>query len=91
MVWHVGASATLGNSMAYFAYGRGKYDYTGSSSDDYTSWTLAAIHNLSKRTMLYAGYNGVDCDAQVADTVCGDVGPSGGEDEKVSIGMKHKF
>ena len=38
-VWFLGASATLGNTMAYFAYGQGEFDFTNSSSEDYTSWT----------------------------------------------------
>ena len=90
-VWHFGASASLGNTMAYFAYGQGEFDNAGSTSDDYTSWTLAVMHSLSKRTSLYTGFSEVDCDVQVSDTVCEDVGPSGGEDDKFSIGMKHKF
>ena len=90
-VWHLGASASLGNTMASFAYGQGEFDNAGGKSDDYTSWTLALMHSLSKRTMLYTGFSEVDCDVQVSDTVCEKVGPSGGEDDKFSIGMKHKF
>jgi len=90
-VWHVGASATLGNTMAYFAYGQGDFDFNNGPSDDYTSWTLALAHNLSKRTMLYTGFSEVDCDAQVADTVCDKVGVGGGEDDQFSLGMKHRF
>ena len=92
-VWHLGASATLGNTMAYFAYGQGEFDdnSVGGGSDDYTTWTLALTHSLSKRTLVYTGFSEVDCDVQVDDTVCDKVGPSGGEDDKFSLGMKHKF
>ena len=91
-VWHFGASATLGNTMAYFAYGQGEFDVSGGGTDDYTSWTLALMHSLSKRTMLYTGFSEVDCDEQVSGTVCNDVhSTSGGEDDKFSLGMKHKF
>ncbi len=90
-VWHVGGTLTLGNTMAYLAIGKGEIDPSGSSSDDYNAWTLAAMHSLSKRTKLYAGFSEVDCDVQVQDTACNDVGSSGGEDDKFSLGMQHKF
>jgi predicted porin len=91
-VWHLGATATLGNTSAYFAYGQGEFDVSGGSTDDYDSWTLALMHSLSKRTMLYTGFSEVDCDEQVSGTVCSDVhSTSGGEDDKFSLGMKHKF
>ncbi len=90
-VWHLGASATLGNTMAYFAYGQGEFDFAGSSSEDYTTWTLALMHNMSKQTSVYTGFSEVDCDRFVANSVCDQVGPSGGEDDKFSLGMKHKF
>jgi len=91
-VWHLGASASLGNTMAYLAYGQGEYDNAGSSDNEYTTWTLALMHSLSKRTMLYTGFNEVDCDYnQPNSSACGKVGSSGGEDDKFSIGMKHKF
>jgi len=90
-VWHLGASASLGNTMAYVAYGQGEYDNAGSSDNEYTTWTLALMHSLSKRTMLYTGFNEVDCDYKQSGSACGKVGSSGGEDDKFSIGMKHKF
>lgn len=91
-VWQLGASATLGNTMAYFAYGQGDFDFSGGPDDNYTSWTLALTHNLSKRTMLYTGFSEIDCDVRVeGTTACGQVGDSGGEDDKYSVGMKHRF
>ncbi len=90
-VWFLGASATLGNTMAYFAYGQGEFDFANSPSEDYTSWTLALVHNLSKQTLVYTGFNEVDCDSYVAGSVCDQVGGSGGEDDKFSLGMKHRF
>ena len=44
----------------------------------YDSWTLAATHSMSKRTMVYVGYNNIDADAGV-------------EQDQFSVGMKHKF
>jgi len=90
-VWFLGASATLGNTMAYFAYGQGEFDFANSPTEDYTSWTLALMHHLSKQTLIYTGFNEVDCDKYVAGSVCDTVAGSGGEDDKFSIGMKHRF
>ena len=66
-LWHVAASAQMGNTMAYYAFGQGEYDFNGlgGKSDDYDTWTLAIIHNMSKRTKVYMGFSQVDCDARV--------------------------
>jgi predicted porin len=66
-VWQVAASAQMGNTMAYFAWGQGEYDFNGigGKSQNYDTWTLALIHSLSKRTKVYMGFSEVDCDARV--------------------------
>jgi predicted porin len=90
--WHLGASATLGNTMANFAYGQGAFDFSEGPRDDYTSWTLVLTHNLNKRTQLYTGFSEIDCDVRVAGAAaCGQAGNTGGENNKYSIGMKHRF
>ena len=74
-LWHVGASYVIGNNLLYGAYGQGDPDVQG--TDDTTSWTVAGIHRLSKRTSVYAGYNAQDLD--------------GPDITQYSLGMKHKF
>jgi len=66
-LWHIAASVQMGNTMAYYAFGQGEYDFNGlgGKSDDYDTWTLAILHNMSKRTKLYMGFSQVDCDARV--------------------------
>ena len=65
-LWHVAASAQMGNTMAYFAFGHGEYDFNGvGGTQDYDTWTLALMHSLSKRTKLYMGFSEVDCDARI--------------------------
>jgi len=88
--WMVGASAGFGNTMAYFSYGDGSDGGSGSLASSYEVWQLMAAHSLSKRTKLYAGFSEIDCDKQ-DNNVCSQVGTSGGEDDKFSAGMKHKF
>lgn len=94
-VWHVAGSVGIGNAFAYVGWGQGEFDFSAGDHDKYDALTIAAVYNFSKRTMVYAGYNQVDCDVMVSDSICEDVGGGipgkGGEDEKVSFGMKHKF
>jgi predicted porin len=89
-IWQVGGSFTLGNNMLYLGYGNGSSGSGSSNASDYFAWTLAGVHNMSKRTSIYAGFSEIDCDDPDSD-VCRGVGSSGGEDDKFSIGMKHKF
>ena len=87
-VWHVaGTAGPIFGISFYLGYGKGK-DQT--SSSDYSAWTLAAMHNMSKRTMVYAGFSQVDCKLNNI-SACEDVGDDGGEDDKFTVGLKHKF
>jgi len=49
-----------------------------------------ASYNFSKRTMVYGGFSEIDCDSS-DNNVCSKVKSNGGEDDKLSFGMKHKF
>ena len=89
-VWTVGATATLGNAMAYFTYGHADGGDNGSVASGYNAWELAATYHMSKRTMVYTGFSQVDCDNH-DNYVCSQVGTSGGEDDRYSLGMQHKF
>ena len=89
--WMLGATATLGNATASFAYGQGEDGGSGSLASDYDVWQLMAAYSFSKRTMVYGGFSQIDCD-KGDNGVCSEVhATSGGEDEKLSFGMKHKF
>jgi predicted porin len=88
-VWQVaGTAGPLFGITGYLGFGMGEDD---TSNDEYTAWTLAVMHNMSKRTMLYGGFSQVDCDAPKTLSVCRAVGSGGGEDDKFSVGLKHKF
>jgi predicted porin len=90
--WMLGATATLGNSMAYFGWGHGNEGSGGSVASRYNTWQLVATHNMSRRTMLYGGYSAILCDEQ-DDDVCSAIGTNKGDsdDRKLSFGMKHTF
>jgi len=89
--WMLGATATMGNAMAYFGYGQGEDGSSGSLASKYDVWQLVGSYNFSKRTMLYGGVSMIDCD-NGDNNVCSDVKVrSGGDDQKISLGLKHKF
>jgi predicted porin len=88
--WMLGATAKLGNAMASFTYGQAEDGGSGSIASEYWVWQLMASYNFSKRSMLYAGFSEIDCDNS-DNNVCSLVKSNGGEDDKLSFGMKHKF
>jgi predicted porin len=88
--WMLGASAKMGNAMAYFGYGQADDGGSGSFASEYKVWQLMASYNFSKRTMVYGGFSEIDCDSS-DNNVCSGVKYNGGEDDKLSLGMKHKF
>jgi predicted porin len=100
--WTVGASYTMGNNLLYAGYGAGNADGDNADDKDVTSWTVAAMHNMSKRTSVYLGYTTSDCDS--SGTKLGELGSyagacrpvegkttSGGDNTRIALGMKHKF
>jgi predicted porin len=89
--WMLGATAKMGNAMAYFGYGHGADGDSGSIASKYDVWQLVASYNFSKRSMLYGGVSMIDCD-NGDNNVCSAVKThSGGDDQKISLGLKHKF
>ena len=90
--WMLGATATLGNSMAYLGFGRGEEGSGGSTASYYNAWQLVGTHHMSRRTMLYGGYSELRCDQQDND-VCSAIGDNkdDSKDRKLSFGMKHTF
>lgn len=94
-LWHIGGSFTMGNAMVYAAYGQGDDDSSATFNTEYDAWTIAGMYNFSKRTMAYAGFNQVSCDAggwsNNATSSCANVGASGGENDIFTLGMRHKF
>ena len=90
--WMLGATATFGNSLAYFGWGHGDEGSGGSVASRYNTWQLMAGHNMSKRTLFYGGYSAILCSEQDND-VCSALGDNKGDsdDRKLSFGMKHTF
>jgi len=87
-VWMLGGTFTLGNNMLYGGYGSGE-GLDGNApakgqprfgNDDYKSWEVIGVHNMSKRTFLYGGYIRVDPDEEGVD-----------DTKNWTAGMRHKF
>jgi predicted porin len=76
--WHVAGTYTMGNNSIYAGYGQATDEATGVPDVDTDAWTIAGMHNMSKRTMVYLGYNKEDED-------------NGPEEDTFSLGVKHKF
>jgi len=74
--WHVGGSYTMGNNMIYAAFGQSDDDVAG--VDERDAWTIAATHSMSKRTMVYAGFNNKEL-------------TSDHDEDTFGAGIKHKF
>ena len=70
-----------------------------------TAFTIAGVHNMSKRTSVYLGYTAADCDDDMNESfsrneraydfsyvkACSGVDDNGGDNERFALGMKHKF
>ena len=87
-VWMLGGTFTLGNNMLYGGFGSGE-GLKGNApakgqprfgNDDYKSWEVIGVHNMSKRTFLYGGYIRVDPDEEGID-----------DTKNWTAGMRHKF
>jgi predicted porin len=86
-MFSVGASYTIGNNII-FADGGSAGDSDGSDGiggtnddvDDYKSYRIGAIHNMSKRTFVYTGYGKFDPDDDNAQNL-----------SRFSLGLRHSF
>jgi predicted porin len=80
--WHIAGSYTMGSNLLYLAYGNRESENTGITFEDADSWTIAGVHNMSKNTSVYAGYNNIQDDYAPGLTW---------EMDQFTLGMKHKF
>jgi len=108
-LWHVAGSYTMGNNMLYLGYGSGEFDDIdalsndagyGNTSSEQTNITIAGIHNLSKRTFLYAAYimheqdndNGLnDALSDQLSTETSSTSVNDPEANVFALGLRHKF
>jgi predicted porin len=84
-VWHVAGSYTMGSNLIYAAYGQGTSEITGTPDEESDNWTIAGVHNMSKSTSVYLGYN------QQSTDNFGNIPSNDADLDQFSLGMKHKF
>ena len=110
-VWQVSGSYTMGNNLIYAGYGASDFQNieAGAASaalgapfvldgdSEQTSYTIAGVHNLSKRTSIYAAYFHIEqdndsiLDLENTLTITGGSADSDPEADVFALGMKHKF
>ncbi|HUR88422.1 MAG TPA: porin [Ramlibacter sp.] len=87
--WNVGAHVPVGAGVFRVAYGQVKA--TGVANDA-SQWTVGYVHNLSKRTALYANYSQVDNKGAGTNYNVGSgVNVPGGASTGYELGMRHAF
>jgi len=90
-LWHIGGTYTMGNNMLYVAYGQADADVDEvgggvSANVEYDTFTIAGVHSMSKRTIIYAAHNNFDGEYDDSDDFFGNL-----ESDIFAVGMKHKF
>ncbi|MEK6708115.1 MAG: porin [Pseudomonadota bacterium] len=97
-IWHVGTNYKWGNTLLVAQGGKTNADAIGTTAArDATSFTVGAIHSLSKRTSLFGGYQRVTQGVTGANAADGTnpVTTAGsylsGNRNTWTIGMRHNF
>lgn len=88
--WNIGVDVPVGAGVVAVSYAR--KDVTGNSNLEANSYTLAYVHNLSKRTALYGGVNHTSNDSLAKFGDFSGAGIAAGNDPTTwLIGMRHAF
>ena len=98
-IWHVGTNYQWGNTQLVAQGGRTNADAIGTvAARENNSFTVGAIHSLSKRTSLFGGYQRVTMGANSTDAVATGVGGetagaayASGNRNTWTMGMRHNF
>ncbi|HSW18235.1 MAG TPA: porin [Ramlibacter sp.] len=85
----VGAVVPKGSGEVHLAYSRYKTDAAGSPAS--AKFALGYVHNLSKRTALYATVARVGNSGPVAQALNGSVTAAGQSSSGYDLGMRHNF
>jgi predicted porin len=89
-IWFLGGSLTMGETSIYAGYGKGDDGVNASALTGYNSWEVVGMHSVGKLTSIYAGYSGTGCIDKNPD-VCNKAGTERIDDDKFSLGIRHKF
>jgi hypothetical protein len=89
-IWFLGGSLTLGDNSIYAGYGKGGDGVNLNALTGYNSWEVVGVHSVGKLTSIYAGYSGTGCIDKNPD-VCNKTGTENVDEDKFSLGIRHKF
>jgi predicted porin len=89
-IWFLGGSLTMGETSIFASYGKGEDGVNAGALSGYNSWEVVGVRSVGKLTSIYAGYSGTDCIDKNPD-VCNKASTEGVDDDKYSLGIRHKF
>jgi len=92
--WSISAKMAFGGANDIRAmFGQSEDEAPGLVANEATFWGIAFVHNMSKRTRLYAGYATVDNDAGSALIPSGFAAPvvAGFDPRGFQVGVSHSF
>jgi predicted porin len=87
--WQLGASVPVGPGEIRASYGRYEVDTAGTPESK--KWALGYVHNLSKRTALYATYARVNNNGGAATSLNGSTGIANASSNGWDLGVRHSF
>jgi len=88
--WLIGGMIPVGAGEIKLAYSQYKLDLAASSPEA-QKWAIGYVHNLSKRTALYATYANLSNDGTAAVGLNGAVTNAGGSSSGFDVGIRHSF
>lgn len=89
-IWFLGGSLTLGDTSIYAGYGKSDDGVNASTLPGYNSWEVVGVRSVGRLTSIYAGYSGTGCLDKNPDA-CNKSGAEVVDDDKFSLGIRHKF
>ena len=97
-IWHVGTNYKWGNTLLVAQGGAthangvsGGGLLSGASARDSKSFTVGAIHSLSKRTSMFGGYQRVTVGEQAATDSTAALNNMLGNRNTWTVGLRHNF
>jgi len=88
--WFLGGSLTLGATSLYAGYGKSDDGVNAGTLPGYNSWEVVGVRSVGRLTSIYAGYSGTGCLDRNPDA-CNKSGAEVVDDDKFSLGIRHKF
>jgi predicted porin len=92
--WVIGGLIPVGAGEIRLSYGRSKLELPGGGEPEVDQWAIGYVHNLSKRTALYATYARLSNDGGLAIPIQASGTPAGVANSSSSgfdIGIRHSF